>query len=220
MLNRQNESKIDFFSLPLYNFGNFQTKGSFIDISPQLKEALDVLLKNSELQKISRACSTTFLPQDFATMIWSVPTLKNALKLLYLRELQEQSKSLCKKKEDQSVLRVGSKCYQQLISFSWAKSLTEWQERAPDVLDTLSAIAVPDNYLSSPQRADAIIPPLCTACSILLNTRILCRKWYPLFLDLEDVAKWYDLKLLTYISLLLSLYLNSLLYSHSSISSF
>ena len=104
-------------------------------------------------------------------MIWSVPPLKNALKLLYLKELQEQSKSLCKKKEDPSVLRVGSKCYQQLISFSWAKSLTEWQERAPDVLDTLSAIAVPDNYPSSPQRADAIIPPLCTACSILLNTR-------------------------------------------------
>ena len=126
-------------------------KGSFIDIFPQLKEGLDVPLKNSELQKISRACSTTFLPQDFATMIWSVQPLINALKLLYLKELQEKSKSLCKKKEDPSVLRVGSKCYQQLISFSWAKSLTEWQGGAPDVLDTLSAIAVPDNYLSSPQ---------------------------------------------------------------------
>ena len=142
-----------------------------MDIFPLLKKGLDVPLNNSELQKLSRACSTTFCPQDFATMIWSVPPLKNALKLLYLKELQEQSKSLCKKKEDPSVLRVGSKCYQQLISFSWAKSLTEWQERAPDVLDILSAIAVPDNYLSSPQRADAIIRPLCTACSILLNTR-------------------------------------------------
>lgn len=160
-----------FFPLPFYNFGNFQTKGSFMDIFPQLKEGIDVPLKNSDLQKISRACSTTFLPQDFATIILSVPPLKNALKLLHLKELQEQSKSLCKRKEDPSVLRVGSKCYQQLVSFSWAKSLTEWQERAPDVLDTLSAIAVPDTYLSSPKRADAIIPPLCTACSILLNTR-------------------------------------------------
>lgn len=167
----QYESTIDFFLLPFYDFGNFQTKGSFIDIFPQLKEGIDVPLKNSELQKISRACSTTFLPQDFATIILSVPPLKNALKLLYLKELQDQSKSLCKKKEDPSVLRVGSKCYQQLVSFSWAKSLTEWQERAPDVLDTLSTIAVPNNYLSSLQRADAIIPPLCTACSILLNTR-------------------------------------------------
>ena len=171
MLNCQSESKINFFSLLFYNFGNFQTKGSFIDIFLQLKEGLDVLLKNSELQKISRTCSTTFLPQDFATMIWSVPLLKNALKLLYLKELQQESKSLCKKKEDPSVLRVDLKCYQQLISSSWVKLLTEWQERAPDVLDTLSAIAVPDNYLSSPQRADAIILPLCTACSILVNTR-------------------------------------------------
>lgn len=159
------------FSRPFYNFSIFQTKRSIIDLFPQLKEGLDIPLKNSELQKISRACSTTFLPQDFAIVILSVPPLKNALKLLHLKELQEQSKSLCKKKEDPSVLRVGSKCYQQLVSFSWAKSLTEWQERAPDVLDALSAIAVPYNYLSSPQRADAIIPPLCTAFSILLNTR-------------------------------------------------
>ena len=159
------------FSLPFYNFGNFQTKGSFFDVFPQLKEGLGVPLKNSELQKISRACSTTFLPQDFATVILSIPALKNALKLLHLKELQEQSKSLCSKKEDPFVLRVGSKCYQQLISFSSAKSLTEWRERAPDVLDTLSAIAIPDNYLSSSQRADGIIPPLCTAFSILLNTR-------------------------------------------------
>ena len=100
MLNCQNESNIDFFSLLFYNFGNFQTKGSFINIFPQLKEGLDVPLKNSELQKISRACSTTFLLQDFATMIWSVPLLKNALKLLYLKGLQEQRKSLFKKKVD------------------------------------------------------------------------------------------------------------------------
>ena len=38
------------------------------------------------------------------------------------------------------------------------------------MLETLSAITVPDN-LSSSQRADVIIPPSCTACSILLNTR-------------------------------------------------
>lgn len=61
--------------------------------------------------------------------------------------------------------------YHELVSFSWAKLLTEWQERAPDVLDTLTAIAVPDNALSRPQRADAIVPPLCTVFSTLLNAR-------------------------------------------------
>ena len=101
----------------------------------------------------------------------SIQPLKNALKLLHLKELQEQSKSLCKKKEDSSVLRAGSKCYQQLVSFNWAKLLTEWQERAPDVLDAVTAIAVPENCLSQPKRADTIIPPLCTAFSTLMNTR-------------------------------------------------
>ena len=76
------------------------------------------------------------VPQHFFHKTLSIPALKNALKLLHLKELQEQSKSLCRKKEDPSVLRVGSTCYQQLVSFSWAKSLTEWRERAPDVLDT------------------------------------------------------------------------------------
>lgn len=104
-------------------------------------------------------------------MIVSIPPLKNALKLIYLKELQEQSKSFCKKKEDPSILRVGSKCYQELVSFGWAKLLTEWEEKAPDVLDALTTIAVPENTLLRPQRADAIIPPLCVSFSTLLNTR-------------------------------------------------
>ena len=42
MLNCQNESMLDLLSLPFYDFGNFQTKGSFIDIFEQLREGLDV----------------------------------------------------------------------------------------------------------------------------------------------------------------------------------
>lgn len=137
----------------------------------QLRDGQDFPLKKSQLQTISDACTTTFLPKDFASVLVSIPPLKNALKLLYLKELQEQSKSFCKKKEDPSILRVGSKCYQELVSFSWAKLLTEWHEKAPDVLDALTAIAVPENSLSRPKRADAIVPPLCMAFSTLLNTR-------------------------------------------------
>ena len=75
------------------------------------------------------------------------------------------------KKEDSYVLRAVSKCYQQLVSFNWAKLLTEWQERVPDLLDAVTAIAVPENCLSQPKRADTILPPLCAAFSTLLNTR-------------------------------------------------
>ena len=84
-----------------------------------------------------------------------IPPLKKAMKLLYLKELQEQSKGLCKKKDNPSVLRAGSQCYDPLVSFNWAKLLTEWKERAPDVLDVATAIAVPENNcLSQSRKAD------------------------------------------------------------------
>ena len=39
------------------------------------------------------------------------------------------------------------------------------------MLDAVIAIVVPENCLSLPKRADTIIPPLCAAFTILLNTR-------------------------------------------------
>ena len=78
---------------------------------------------------------------------------------------------MCKKKDNPSVLRAGSQCYDPLVSFNWAKLLTEWKERAPDVLDVATAIAVPENNCLSQPRKDAVVPPLCTAVSTLLNTR-------------------------------------------------
>lgn len=124
------------------------------------------------MQTISKACSTTFLPGDFAVVLTGIPPLKNAMKLLYLKELQEQNKGLCKRKDNPSVLRAGSQCYDPLVSFNWAKLLTEWKESAPDVLDVATAIAIPENNcLSQSRKTDAVVPPLCTAVSTLLNTR-------------------------------------------------
>lgn len=114
---------------------------------------------------------TTVLPGDIAKEIISIPPLKNALKLLYLQDIQEQSKRLCRVKENSSILRVGSKSYKELFSFKWAKLLSEWEEKAPDVLDAVSAVAVTENALRKSHRADALIPPICTAVSILLNAR-------------------------------------------------
>lgn len=75
------------------------------------------------------------------------------------------------------------------------KLLTKWKERAPEVLDVATAIAVPENNcLSQPRKADAVVPSLCTAVSTLLNTRngelSIVQNWSPLFWDLEDVVKW------------------------------
>ena len=103
----------------------------------------------------------------FTAVLMGISPLKNAMKLLYLNELQEQSKGLCKKKDNPSVLRAGSQCYDPLVSFNWAKLLSGWKERAPDVLDVATAIAVPDNNcLSQPRKADAVVPP-CVPLSVL-----------------------------------------------------
>ena len=103
----------------------------------------------------------------FTAVLMGISPLQNAMKLLYLNELQEQSKGLCKKKDNPSVLRAGSQCYDPLVSFNWAKLLSGWKERAPDVLDVATAIAVPDNNcLSQPRKADAVVPP-CVPLSVL-----------------------------------------------------
>ena len=125
------------------------------------------------MEKIARVFQTTVLPADIAKEIINIPPLKHAMKLLYLKELEEQSKGLCKTKDASSILKVGSKSYKELaiVSFKWAKLLLEWEEKAPDVLDAVAAVAVPENALSQSHRADALIPPICTALSILLNAR-------------------------------------------------
>ena len=103
----------------------------------------------------------------FTAVLMGISPLKNAMKLLYLNELQKQSKGLCKKKDNPSVFRAGSQCYDPLVSFNWAKLLSGWKERAPDVLDVATAIAVPDNNcLSQPRKADAVVPP-CVPLSVL-----------------------------------------------------
>ena len=128
-------------------------------------------MKTDDVQKVASVFQGTVMPSDIAKQLMSIPPLKNAFKLLYLKELQEQSKGLCKIKENPSILRAGSKSYQELASFKWAKLLLEWEERAPDVLDAVTAVAVPDNAFSQPQKADALIPPICTALSTLFGVR-------------------------------------------------
>ena len=137
----------------------------------QLRKDQNVPLKTSEVKKIESVLGTTVLPGDIAKALIAIPQLKNAFKLQYLKELQEQSKGLCKKKDGPSILRVGSKSYQELVSFQWAKLLLEWEEKAPDVIDAIAAVAVPDSAFSRSQTADALIPSICTALSTLLNAR-------------------------------------------------
>lgn len=101
-------------------------------------------------------------------MIKGITPLWCAIKKLHIQDIVNQSSQLCKKGEKSSVLRAGSKCYDEIKDFKWQVILTELLDKAPDIADILFAIASP-KPLKSKERADSIIPPLCLAWSILMN---------------------------------------------------
>ena len=53
----------------------------------------------------------------------------------------------------------------ELNEFKWISVLTEMEERAPDVVDFLSAVALPNV-----KADDSQVPRICTAYGVLMNT--------------------------------------------------
>ncbi|XP_067016472.1 uncharacterized protein [Acropora muricata] len=108
--------------------------------------------------------------------------LRDAVKAVFLMDINDQCKKLCRKSDDSSsVLRglprpkhkVFIKLYSSSIiawnvSHGRVLSLTEMKQHAPDVLDVLATIAVPE---IKEHAAEQKIPPLCTAYGIFTNPR-------------------------------------------------
>ena len=69
------------------------------------------------------------------------------------------------KKENPSVLRMTKDREKKLNKFKWLSVLTEMEERAPDVVDFLSAVA-----LQNVKADDSQVPRICTAYGVLMNT--------------------------------------------------
>ena len=79
---------------------------------------------------------------------------------MFLKEVDKRYSNLCARKSAQpSVLRVPSEHHKSLVQFHWNNILTEMKERAPDVLDFMVAMAVPQLKGSDGRQ----IMPLCTA---------------------------------------------------------
>lgn len=70
-------------------------------------------------------------------------------------------------KKNPSILRTPRIHHKDLAKqFNWTSILEEIKERAPEVLDILTAIAAPSVKDDGQQ-----VPPICTAYALLLNTR-------------------------------------------------
>ena len=88
--------------------------------------------------------------------------------VLLLENINEKCKKLCAKtkKEKPSVLRVTREQQKNLADFKWVNLLREMNERVPEVLKVLMAIAIP--HLKSDHSQ---VAPLCIAFGILMHLR-------------------------------------------------
>lgn len=97
-----------------------------------------------------------------------IPLIESCVKAIMLQDIDCQCQKLCQKKENPPVLRMTKDSEKELNKFQWISILTEMKERAPDVLDILSAVALPHVKADGSQ-----IPRICTAYGVLMNTGIV-----------------------------------------------
>ena len=105
-------------------------------------------------------------PPALAETNMKIPLIKSCVKAIVLQDIDSQCQKLCQKKENPSVLRMTKDSEKELNKFQWISILTEMKEKAPDVLDILSAVALPNVKTDGSQ-----IPRICTAYALLMNTR-------------------------------------------------
>ena len=133
-----------------------------------LKLSIRTKVLSPEETKAVSAAVQLASPYEAAVRISS---LRNAIKNVVLKEVDKQCSNLCVRKSAQpSVLRVPTEYHKSLVQFHWNNILTEMKERAPDVLDFMVAMAVPQLKGSDGRQ----VMPLCTAYGILMNVR--CRE--------------------------------------------
>ena len=108
----------------------------------------------------------TSSPPALAETIMTIPLIKSCVKAIMLQDIDSQCQKLCNKKENPSVLRMTKDSEKELNKFQWISILSEMKEKAPDILDILSAVALPKVKVDGRQ-----IPRICTAYGLLMNTR-------------------------------------------------
>lgn len=136
-----------------------------------LKLSIRTKVLSPEETKAVSAAVQLASPYEVAEAAMRISSLRNAIKNVFLKEVDKQCSNLCARKSAQpSVLRVPSEHHKSLLQFHWNSILTEMKERAPGVLDFMVAMAVPRLKGSDGRQ----IMPLCTAYGILMKVR--CRE--------------------------------------------
>lgn len=134
------------------------------------------MLTPEEKEKLSAKIMASS-PPALTKVMMEIPLIKSCMKVIMLQDIHSQCQKLCQKKENPSVLRMTKdrEREKKLNQFKWFSVLTEMKERAPDVLEFLSAVALPNV-----KPDDSQVPRICTAYGVLMNTRY-CKMQFQLY---------------------------------------
>ena len=106
------------------------------------------------------------IPEDIAKEVLSVDSIKGAIKLQLLKEINDQCQSLCvRTRGEPSVLKDTS--VEALESVEWCNVMKEMKNRAPDILDFIATVAAP----RLKKNVDAQVPPVCMVYAMTMNQR-------------------------------------------------
>ena len=106
------------------------------------------------------------IPEDIAKEVLSVDSIKGAIKLQLLKEINGQCQSLfVRTRGEPSVLKDTS--VEALESVEWCNVMKEMKNRAPDILDFIATVAAP----RLKKNVDAQVPPVCMGYAMMMNQR-------------------------------------------------
>ena len=106
------------------------------------------------------------IPEEIAKEVLNVDSIKGAIKLQLLKEIDGQCQSLCvRTRGEPSILKNTS--VESLESVDWCNVMKEMKDRAPDILDFIATVAAP----RLKKNVDGQVPPVCMVYAMMMNQR-------------------------------------------------
>ena len=136
----------------------------FLYLTQLLKSCKDAIPKEA----ISNLLNTVQcgIPRDIAKEVLKVESIKGAIKLQLLQEINDQRQALCvRTRGEPSFLKDSS--VEGLKGVTWCSVMHEMKESAPDVMDFIATVATP----RLKKNVDEQVPPVCMIYAMMMNKR-------------------------------------------------
>lgn len=106
------------------------------------------------------------IPGDTAKEVLKVESIRGAIKLQLLQQINNQCQALCvRTRGEPSILKDSS--VEALEDVNWYGVMIEMKDRAPDVLDFIATVATP----RLKKKVEEQVPPVCMIYAMMMNQR-------------------------------------------------